>query len=84
MSVVEYGLVLALVAIVAIVGLIGLGEKTKCSFAVTIARLEGGFRLAFGRTGNSIFDFDNDGDVDASDFLEFRSRYGVDCSAIFG
>jgi hypothetical protein len=35
------------------------------------------FRLAYGTSGPSIFDFDNNGSVSAIDFNEFRLRYGV-------
>jgi hypothetical protein len=35
------------------------------------------FRLAYGTTGPSWFDFDHDGQVSAADFNQFRLRYGV-------
>jgi hypothetical protein len=35
------------------------------------------FRLDYGTTGNSIFDFDGNGSVTAADFNAFRLRYGA-------
>jgi hypothetical protein len=35
------------------------------------------FRLAYGQSGLSFFDFDGDHQVTALDFNEFRLRYGV-------
>jgi hypothetical protein len=35
------------------------------------------FRLVYGTTGPSMFDFDNNGSVSAADFNAFRLRYGV-------
>lgn len=35
------------------------------------------FRLVYGSTGPSIFDFDGDNQVSSADFNEFRTRYGV-------
>jgi len=35
------------------------------------------FRLAYGLTGPSAFDFNNDGAVTAADFNQFRMRYGL-------